>query len=133
MKFKQPVIQLQKITKEYISGDVITPVLKGISLQIFPGDFIAITGPSGSGKSTLMNIIGLLDTPTEGKYILHESDVTRLSEDHLAYVRNKEIGFVFQSFNLLSRASALENVMLPAVYAGVSHEQRETRAIEYAR
>jgi putative ABC transport system ATP-binding protein len=130
MKSKVPVIQLENITKQYVSGDVVTPVLKGISLQIFLGDFIAITGPSGSGKSTLMNILGLLDVQTHGTYILHESNITGFSEDKLAYVRNKEIGFVFQSFNLLSRASALENVMLPAIYAGMPHEEREKRAIE---
>jgi putative ABC transport system ATP-binding protein len=130
MKSSQLIIHLQNITKQYLSGDVITPVLKGISLEVNRGDFIAITGPSGSGKSTLMNIIGLLDVPTAGTYTLDGSDVTGLSEDALAHVRNKEIGFVFQSFNLLSRATALENVMLPAVYAGISHENREKHAGE---
>ncbi len=127
---KVPIIELQKITKEYRSIDIVTSVLKGISLTIYKGDFIAITGPSGSGKSTLMNIIGLLDVPTSGKYILNESDATGLSEDELAYVRNKEIGFVFQSFNLLSRASALDNVILPAIYAGMDNRQRIERAKE---
>lgn len=122
------IIELQNITKDYKSVDIITSVLKGISLLVHPGDFIAITGPSGSGKSTLMNIIGLLDIPTSGTYILSGNDVTGLSEDQLAYVRNKEIGFVFQSFNLLSRATALENVMLPAIYAGTSRDVREKRA-----
>jgi putative ABC transport system ATP-binding protein len=125
---KKPIIQLDKITKEYIAGDVVTPVLKGVSIQVLEGEFLAITGPSGSGKSTLMNIIGLLDTPTHGKYTLNGENVTHLSEDQLAYTRNKEIGFVFQSFNLLSRTSALENVMLPAIYAGMSDKQRTERA-----
>lgn len=129
MKTKKAVIELQHIVKDYVSGDVITSVLKGVSLTVSQGDFVAITGPSGSGKSTLMNIIGLLDSPTHGKYILNGSDVTRLSEDTLAYVRNKEIGFVFQSFNLLSRASALENVILPAIYAGMQEKEREDRAV----
>lgn len=129
MKTKKSVIELHNIVKDYVSGDVITSVLKGVSLTVHQGDFVAITGPSGSGKSTLMNIIGLLDSPTHGKYILNGSDVTRLAEDTLAYVRNKEIGFVFQSFNLLSRASALENVILPAIYAGVPAEEREERAV----
>lgn len=125
---KTPVIQLKNITKEYHSFDMVTPILKGISLEIFPGDFVAITGPSGSGKSTLMNMIGLLDVPTNGSYILNGTDVTHLSEDELAFVRNKEIGFVFQSFNLLNRASALENVILPAIYAGIPDEERKNRA-----
>src|SRR5438874_11579603 len=120
MKNNTPIIILEKISKEYQTADVITSVLNGVSLTVKKGEFIAITGPSGSGKSTLMNIIGLLDVPTAGTYILHDADVTGLSEDALARVRNKEIGFVFQSFNLLSRASALENVTLPAIYAGTS-------------
>lgn len=128
MKSKTPIIHLSQITKDYVTGDVKTSVLKGITLEVFPGDFIAITGPSGSGKSTLMNIIGLLDVPTDGTYTLNGSDVTGLSEDQLAFVRNKEIGFVFQSFNLLARATALDNVMLPAIYAGMRGYDRETRA-----
>jgi len=125
---KKPVIDLEDITKDYVTGDVVTNVLKGVTLKVYPGDFVAITGPSGSGKSTLMNIIGLLDTPTKGHYILNDENVTRLSEDELAFVRNKQIGFVFQSFNLLSRTSALENVILPAIYAGVSSAKRTERA-----
>jgi putative ABC transport system ATP-binding protein len=128
MKVKQPVIQLTNITKKYIAGDVSTEVLKGISLTVSIGDFVAITGPSGSGKSTLMNIIGLLDVPTTGTYILNGSNTTGLLEDELAFIRNKEIGFVFQSFNLLNRSSALDNVMLPAIYAGIHEEEREIRA-----
>lgn len=128
MTKKIPLIKLTNIVKNYVSLDVVTNVLKGISCTIYQGDFVAITGPSGSGKSTLMNIIGLLDVPTKGTYMLNGQDVTNLSEDELAFVRNKEIGFVFQSFNLLSRSSALENVILPAIYAGSSHVQRTTHA-----
>ncbi len=130
MASKKPIISLTEIKKDYQTGDVTTQVLKGISLSIYPGDFVAITGPSGSGKSTLMNIVGVLDTPTHGKYILNGSDITDLSEDELADVRNREIGFVFQSFNLLSRASALENVCLPAIYAGTSSKDREEKAMQ---
>ena len=130
MPSKQAIIELSHITKEYRSLDIVTSVLKGISLTIYKGDFVAITGPSGSGKSTLMNIIGLLDVPTTGTYVLNGTNVTKLSEDELAYERNKEIGFVFQSFNLLNRASALENVILPAIYAGMNEETREKRAHE---
>ncbi|HEX8966188.1 MAG TPA: ABC transporter ATP-binding protein [Patescibacteria group bacterium] len=128
MAKKTPLIELTDIVKDYISGDIVTNVLKGISITIYQGDFVAITGPSGSGKSTLMNIIGLLDVPSKGNYILNNQDVTDLSEDELAFVRNKEIGFVFQSFNLLSRSSALENVILPAIYAGMPHNKREEHA-----
>lgn len=127
---KTPLINLSNISKEYKTEELITPVLKGISLKVYPGDFLAITGPSGSGKSTLMNIIGVLDTPTKGKYVLNGTDITKLSEDELAYVRNKEIGFVFQSFNLLNRTSAIENVMLPAIYVGMKEKDREKRALE---
>lgn len=127
---KKPIIQLRDIKKQYQSLDVVTHVLKGVSITVSQGDFIAITGPSGSGKSTLMNIIGLLDVPTSGTYILNEQNTTGLSEDELAYVRSREIGFVFQSFNLLSRASALENVVLPAVYAGMPENGRVARAKE---
>jgi putative ABC transport system ATP-binding protein len=128
MTKKIPLIELTNIIKNYSSLDVVTNVLRGISFTVYQGDFVAITGPSGSGKSTLMNIIGLLDVPTKGKYMLNGQDVTNLSEDELAFVRNKEIGFVFQSFNLLSRSSALENVILPAIYAGMSHVQRTEHA-----
>jgi putative ABC transport system ATP-binding protein len=125
---KQAVINLEHITKDYVSGDVITKVLKGINLKVEEGDFIAITGRSGSGKSTMMNIIGLLDIPTNGDYFLNGQRVNRLSEDRLAYIRNKEIGFVFQSFNLLARSNALENVILPATYAGISLHDRTEKA-----
>lgn len=127
------LINLSKITKDYKTEDITTNVLKGISLVVNKGDFIAITGRSGSGKSTLMNIIGVLDTPTSGTYILNGIDVSKMGEDELARVRNKEIGFVFQSFNLLSRASALENVMLPAVYAGLKPLERHGKAVRMLR
>lgn len=130
MKSKQPIIQLIGIKKNYANLDVVTHVLRGITLTVYKGDFIAITGPSGSGKSTLMNIIGLLDIPSFGTYVLNESDTTGLPEDHIALIRSREIGFVFQSFNLLSRASALDNVILPSIYAGMPKAKREVRAKE---
>lgn len=125
---KTPIVQLQNITKEYKTGDIVTPILKGISLIVNQGEFIAITGPSGSGKSTLMNIIGLLDVATTGTYILHGENITGMSEKQLAFVRNKEIGFVFQQFNLLQRQSALDNVVLPSIYAGMKRNAREQKA-----
>lgn len=128
MATKNLLIELRKITKEYRNLDVVTPVLNGITITIYKGDFVAITGPSGSGKSTLMNILGLLDTPTKGTYVLNGENTTGLSEDRLSKVRNKEIGFVFQSFNLLPRETAFENVILPAIYAGDSRKDRELRA-----
>lgn len=127
---QQPVIQLTNIIKNYGSGDIITQVLHGISLTVKKGEFLAITGPSGSGKSTLLNILGLLDNPTSGEYILNGQNVTKLTDDNAAYIRNKEIGFVFQSFNLLKRASVLENVVLPAIYAGIKNAERVNRAEE---
>ena len=123
-----PIIALTNITKNYVSGEVETPVLHEVTLSIDKGEFIAITGPSGSGKSTLLNILGLLDQASSGTYILNEQDFTLLSEYEQAHVRNKEIGFVFQSFNLLQRSSALENVILPSIYAGVDRVEREKRA-----
>lgn len=130
MATKRTIIQLEKITKNYVTGDVITRVLKGISITIKEGDFIAITGRSGSGKSTLMNILGLLDTPTSGKYVLNGSPITKFNEDDLSSLRNKTIGFVFQSFNLLPRSTTLENVVLPAIYAGISNRERTSHAKE---
>src|SRR5690348_16105908 len=115
MKKNAPIIELQNVKKSYGIGDLETPILRGVTLTISQGDFVAITGPSGSGKSTLMNIIGLLDVVTHGTYLLNGENVTGLSEDELSYVRNKRIGFVFQSFNLLPRETALENVFLPAI------------------
>ncbi len=130
MKSANALINLSKITKDYKTEDITTNVLKGISLIVNKGDFIAITGRSGSGKSTLMNIIGVLDTPTSGTYILNGIDVSKMTEDELAYIRNKEIGFIFQSFNLLNRASALENVILPSIYAGLKPLERHDRAVK---
>lgn len=109
-------------------GSQVVKVLKGIDLEIEKGDYVALMGPSGSGKSTLMNLIGCLDTPTKGTYVLNNNDVSKLSDDELAEIRNKEIGFVFQTFNLLPRSTALENVALPLVYAGVAKEERLKRA-----
>lgn len=130
MTAKKEIIRLENITKNYVTGDITTPVLKGISLVIQQGDFVAITGRSGSGKSTLMNIIGLLDTPTSGTYTLNGTAITKFEEDELAYMRNREIGFVFQQFNLLSRSTALDNVVLPAIYAGVPKAEREKNALK---
>ncbi|HZE87121.1 MAG TPA: ABC transporter ATP-binding protein [Methylomirabilota bacterium] len=130
MKKNAPVITLKDITKSYNTADVSIEVLHSISLTIHKGEFVAITGPSGSGKSTLLHIIGLLDRATSGKYFLHDDDVTKLTEDEQAHVRNREIGFVFQSFNLLQRTSVLENVVLPAVYAGMKTKEREDKAQE---
>ncbi|MBE6452569.1 MAG: ABC transporter ATP-binding protein [Alphaproteobacteria bacterium] len=124
------LIKLTNITKSYPLGDTQLQILKGISLQIEPGEFVAIMGPSGSGKSTLMNILGCLDKPTSGQYILDGKHVELLSADELAEIRNQKIGFVFQGFNLLSRTTALENVELPMVYANVAMAERRKRAKE---
>jgi len=122
------VIKLEKIVKNYRVGTQIVRALRSVSLNINKGEYVAIMGASGSGKSTLMNVIGCLDTPTSGLYILNDQDVSHLSDDELAEIRNKEIGFVFQTFNLLPRNTALENVMLPLVYAGVRKQQRIEKA-----
>jgi putative ABC transport system ATP-binding protein len=122
------MIECIKINKIYENGDVMTHVLKDITFKIEKGEFVAITGPSGSGKSTLMHIIGALDSPTSGKYILDGEDASELSDDDLAEIRGLKIGFVFQSFNLLSRASVLRNVSLPLVYAEVSPGKRDEMA-----
>jgi len=124
------MIECQHIAKIYQSGGVETHALKNISFKINDGEFVAIMGPSGSGKSTLMHIVGCLDTPTSGKYLLDEHDVSTLSDDELADIRVRKIGFVFQAFNLLSRATVLRNVSLPLVYAGIKKEEREKRAKE---
>jgi putative ABC transport system ATP-binding protein len=124
----QPVIQLHNIQKNYFLGKVVIEVLKGISLTIQKGEYVALMGPSGSGKSTLMNIIGCLDTPTSGSYELAGQSVSGMTDNELADVRNQQIGFVFQQFNLLPRLTALENVALPLVYAGVSKKERTERA-----
>ncbi len=123
------VIHLEQIRKHYIMGKHQLQVLKGISLDININEYVALMGPSGSGKSTLMNILGCLDTPTAGVYILNGQDVSKMEDNALAEVRNKEIGFVFQQFNLLPRLTALENVALPLVYAGMSRKLRNERAL----
>lgn len=125
---KKAVITLEGITKTYVNGKLTVPVLHGIDLSIYEGEFTSIMGPSGSGKSTFMNILGCLDRPTSGSYRLDGEEVAHLGDDELAYVRNKRIGFVFQSFNLLPKLTALDNVALPMVYAGVSKAERTARA-----
>lgn len=124
----QGIIHLENIRKSYFLGKQELPVLKGISLDIFKNEYVALMGPSGSGKSTLMNILGCLDSPTGGSYILNGKDVSRMPDDDLAAVRNKEIGFVFQQFNLLPRLTAAENVALPLIYSGVTKKERIERA-----
>jgi len=123
------IIHLEDIRKSYIMGKHQLQVLKGISLDIFKNEYVALMGPSGSGKSTLMNILGCLDTPSDGRYILNNQDVSKMEDNALAEVRNKEIGFVFQQFNLLPRLTALENVALPLIYAGFSKKQRNEKAM----
>ena len=124
------IIKLEDLRKSYFMGKQALPVLKGITLNINKNEYVALMGPSGSGKSTLMNILGCLDSPTEGTYILNGQDVSKMIDDDLAEVRNKEIGFVFQQFNLLPRLTALENVALPLVYAGVPKKQRLEMAMQ---
>jgi putative ABC transport system ATP-binding protein len=124
------ILQLRGITRDFKMGAQTVHVLKGIDLDIFKNQYVALMGPSGSGKSTLMNLLGCLDTPTEGTYILNGSDVSALDDNALAEIRNNEIGFVFQTFNLLPRSTALENVALPLVYAGWGKEERIARASE---
>lgn len=124
----QTVIDIQGITKTYVNGKLSVPVLYGIDLQVNKGEFVSIMGPSGSGKSTFMNILGCLDRPTTGSYRLNGDEVATLSDDELAFVRNKQIGFVFQSFNLLTKLTAVENVALPMIYAGMDKKTRNERA-----
>ena len=124
------IIETSEISKVYQMGTTKVDALKSISIKIHKGEYVAFMGPSGSGKSTLMNIIGCLDTPTNGTYVLNNHDVSDLSEDALADIRNKEIGFVFQTFNLLPRATSLENVALPLIYAGFNKEERTKKALE---
>lgn len=126
----QTVIDIQGITKTYVNGKLSVPVLHGIDLVVNKGEFVSIMGPSGSGKSTFMNILGCLDRPTTGSYRLNGDEVATLSDDELAYVRNKQIDFVFQSFNLLTKLTALENVALPMIYAGVNKKMRIERATQ---
>jgi putative ABC transport system ATP-binding protein len=127
------MIECRHITKIFKTGDNETQALKDVSFMIGDGEFVAIMGPSGSGKSTLMHILGCLDSPTAGQYLLDDQDVSKLSDDQLAEIRMKKIGFVFQSFNLLPRATVLRNVTLPLIYAGVSKNKREDRAKESLR
>ena len=124
-----PIIYLQDLRKSYFLGRQELPVLKGINLEIHKNEYVALMGPSGSGKSTLMNILGCLDSPTRGRYVLNEKDVSRMPDDDLATVRNMEIGFVFQQFNLLPRLTAAQNVSLPLVYAGVPNKERHEKAL----
>jgi putative ABC transport system ATP-binding protein len=124
------MIHLDNVTKTYRLGEVIVQALKGVSLTIHQGEYVAIMGASGSGKSTLMNIMGCLDRPSTGSYTLDNQDITHLSDDALAHIRNQYIGFVFQQFNLMARATALENVMLPMIYAGIPKSERRQRAEE---
>ena len=126
----QTVIDIQGITKTYVNGKLSVPVLHGIDVVVNKGEFVSIMGPSGSGKSTFMNILGCLDRPTTGSYRLNGDEVATLSDDELAYVRNKQIGFVFQSFNLLTKLTALENVALPMIYDGVNKKMRIERATQ---
>ncbi|MES2574446.1 MAG: ABC transporter ATP-binding protein [Bacteroidota bacterium] len=125
-----PLIKITQIKRDFVLGNEIVYVLKGIDLEIKKGEYVALMGPSGSGKSTLMNLLGCLDTPTSGTYILNGKDVSQMKDDELAEIRNKEIGFVFQTFNLLPRTTALDNVALPMIYAGYSRAERKVRATE---
>lgn len=125
-----PLIKIQKLKRDFQLGNETINVLKGIDLQINKGEYVALMGPSGSGKSTLMNLLGCLDTPTSGVYVLNGNDVSQMHDDDLAEIRNKEIGFVFQTFNLLPRTTALDNVALPMIYAGYSKTERNERASE---
>jgi putative ABC transport system ATP-binding protein len=124
------VIEIKEIVKNYQVGSVIVRALRSVSLDIKRNEYVAIMGPSGSGKSTLMNILGCLDTPTKGQYVLNGTDVSKMEDDRLAEIRNKEIGFVFQTFNLLPRYTALENVTLPLIYGGVPRHEREEHAVK---
>jgi len=126
------IIHLVDIVKNFKVGTVVVEALRSVSLTILKNEFVAIMGPSGSGKSTLMNIIGCLDTPTSGEYVLNGEDVSKLDDNSLAEIRNKQIGFVFQTFNLLPRSTALENIMLPLIYAGVTKNRRIERAMMVA-
>jgi putative ABC transport system ATP-binding protein len=126
----QPIIEIKNITRDFPLGSEIVHVLKGIDLTINKGEYVALMGPSGSGKSTLMNLLGCLDTPTSGSYILNSKNVSEMEDEELAGIRNKEIGFVFQTFNLMPRTTALDNVALPMVYAGYSKSERNERATE---
>ena len=127
MSDQQAVISITNLVKTYVVGEVEVRALRGVSLDVKKGEFVAVTGPSGSGKSTLMHILGCLDRPTSGQYFLDGQDVSQMSRDELAEVRNNKIGFVFQGFNLLSRTSAVDNVELPLLYSGASIKSAERR------
>lgn len=124
------ILELRDVCKDYTRGKNVVPVLKNVNLQVLEGDYIAIMGPSGSGKTTLMNLIGCLDLPTSGQYILKDQDMSTLNDNQLAEIRNKHIGFVFQNFYLLPKMTALDNVALPLLYAGVGQKERRARAKE---
>ena len=126
----EETLRLENIVKDFHMGDIVVNALRGVSLTVRKNEFVALMGPSGSGKSTLMNIIGCLDTPTSGRYFINGKDVSNISDDDLADIRNNEIGFIFQTFNLLPRSTALENVMLPQIYAGVPKSERIKNAKE---
>jgi putative ABC transport system ATP-binding protein len=130
MPVARPVIQIDKLSKYYYMGRNVVQALRGVSLEVGSGDFVAVMGPSGSGKSTLMNLLGCLDRPTSGTYLLDGVPVSQMSKNELADIRNQKIGFIFQGFNLLARMSALENVMLPMVYAGIPADERRARAMQ---
>jgi len=130
MQEKAEVIRLENITRHFKVGTEIVKALRSITLTIYRNEFVALMGPSGSGKSTLMNLLGCLDTPTSGHYFLNGHDVSKLNDNELAEIRNREIGFIFQTFNLLPRSTALENVMLPMIYAGINKSKRMERARE---
>ena len=123
-----PVIEAQGLERDFVMGDTVVRALRGVDLKIDPGEYVAIIGPSGSGKTTLMNLIGCLDTPTSGRYVLDGQEVSAMDDDSLSHVRNEKIGFVFQTFNLLPRATALDNVALPLVYADASRKERREAA-----
>ncbi|HXM04983.1 MAG TPA: ABC transporter ATP-binding protein [Chthoniobacterales bacterium] len=127
---KDVVIQIEGITKEYVMGESVIQALRGVDLFIRRNEYLAVMGPSGSGKSTLMNMLGCLDTPSSGRYEFNGKDVASMEDDELAEIRNREIGFVFQTFNLLPRSTSLQNVELPLIYAGVGAEERQRRAAE---
>jgi putative ABC transport system ATP-binding protein len=127
---QEPIIKLNKIVRNFQLGKEVIQVLKRVSLEVNKNEYVALMGPSGSGKSTLMNLLGCLDTPTSGEYFLNGTNVSKMSDNSLAQVRNKEIGFIFQTFNLLPRSTALENVALPLIYAGYSKADREKRALQ---
>lgn len=128
MERKDPILSVKELKKTYVMGTQLVHALQSVTLDIFPNDYVALMGPSGSGKSTLMNLMGCLDTPTSGEYLLNGEKVSEMSDGELAEIRNKEIGFVFQIFNLLPRLSALDNVALPLIYAGISKSERIKRA-----